>query len=77
MRNFITNFRKVLGIHKQFAGNRVNEKGSEPKELDRSFLGLQTFQEENRNCLFPTERPPYDDSKLCEENFGHLHKNGG
>ena len=28
MRNFITNFRKILGIYKQFAGNRVNEKGN-------------------------------------------------
>ncbi len=28
-------------------------------------------------CFFPTERPSYDDSKLCEENFGRLHKNGG
>ena len=28
MRNFITNFRKILGICKQFAGNRVNEKGN-------------------------------------------------
>ena len=27
MRNFITNFRKILGICKQFAGNQVNEKG--------------------------------------------------
>ena len=28
MRNFITNFRKTLGICKQFAGNQVNEKGN-------------------------------------------------
>lgn len=28
MRNFITNFRKILGICKQFAGNQVNEKGN-------------------------------------------------
>ena len=28
MRNFITNFRKILEICKQFAGNHVNEKGN-------------------------------------------------
>ena len=28
MRNFITNFRKTLGICKQFAGNQANEKGN-------------------------------------------------
>lgn len=27
MRNFITNFRKILEIYKQFAGNQLNEKG--------------------------------------------------
>ena len=26
MRNFVTNFRKILEICKQFAGNQVNEK---------------------------------------------------
>ena len=31
MRNFIANFRKILEICKQFAGNQVNEKGNVPR----------------------------------------------
>ena len=30
MRNFITNFVRILGICKDFAGNRVNELGNIP-----------------------------------------------
>ena len=31
MRNFITNFVRILGICKDFAGNRVNELGNIPR----------------------------------------------
>ena len=31
MRNFITNFVRILGICKDFAGNRVNELGNVPR----------------------------------------------
>ncbi len=37
MRNFITYFVRILGICKDFAGNRVNELGNVPKNWKRNF----------------------------------------
>ena len=33
MRNFIANFVRILGICKEFAGNRVNEHGNVPRDV--------------------------------------------
>ncbi len=49
MRNFITNFVRILGICKDFAGNRVNELGNVPRcgvvpkfsDLEVIALGIQ------------------------------------
>ena len=48
MHNFITNFRKNLGICKQFAGSRVNEKGSVARygvihAYDMTVANVQTY----------------------------------
>lgn len=62
MRNFITNFRKILGICKQFAGNRVNEKGNVarcgvvPTFSDLEVIALsitaEAFSIDSENYLF-------------------------
>ena len=62
MRNFITNFRKILGICNQFAGNQVNEKGNVarcgvvPTFSDLEVIALsitaEAFSIDSENYLF-------------------------
>ena len=62
MRNFITNFVRILGICKDFAGNRVNEHGNVPRcgvvpkfsDLEVIALGItaESFGFDSENLLF-------------------------
>ena len=62
MRNLITNFRKILGICKQFAGDQVNEKGNVarcgfvPTFSDLEVIALsitaEAFSIDSENYLF-------------------------
>ena len=62
MRNFITNFVRILGICKDFAGNRVNELGNiprcgvVPKFSDLEVIALsitaEAFHIDSENYLF-------------------------
>ena len=62
MRNFITNFVRILGICKDFAGNRVNELGNVPRcgvvpkfsDLEVIALGItaEAFHMDSENYLF-------------------------
>lgn len=62
MRNFITNFVRILGICKDFAGNRVNELGNVPRcgvvpkfsDLEVIALGItaEAFGFDSENLLF-------------------------
>ncbi len=62
MRNFVTNFRKILEICKQFAGNRVNEKGNVPRrgvvptfsdlEVVALSITAEAFSIDSENNLF-------------------------
>lgn len=62
MRNFITNFVRILGICKDFAGNRVNELGNIPRcgvvpkfsDLEVIALGItaEAFGFDSENFLF-------------------------
>ena len=62
MRNFIANFVRILGICKEFAGNRVNEHGNVPRcgvvpkfsDLEVIALGItaEAFGFDSVNLLF-------------------------
>lgn len=62
MHNFVTKFRKILGICKQFAGNLVNEKGNVPRcgvvpifsdiEVIALSFTAEAFSIDSENCLF-------------------------
>lgn len=62
MRNFMTNFVRILGICKEFAGNRVNELGNVPRcgvvpkfsDLEVVALGItaEAFGFDSENLLF-------------------------
>lgn len=62
MRNFIANFVRMLGICKEFAGNRVNELGNVPRcgvvpkfsDLEVIALGItaEAFRFDSENHLF-------------------------
>lgn len=62
MRNFITNFVRILGTCKDFAGNRVNELGNVPRcgvvpkfsDLEVIALGItaEAFHIDSENYLF-------------------------
>ena len=62
MRNFIANFVRILGICKDFAGNRVNELGNIPRcgvvpkfsDLEVIALGItaEAFGFDSENLLF-------------------------
>ena len=62
MRNFIANFVRILGICKEFAGNRVNEHGNVPRggvvpkfsDLEVIALGItaEAFGFDSENLLF-------------------------
>ena len=62
MRNFVTNFRKILEICKQFAGNQVNEKGNVPRrgvvptfsdlEVVALSITAEAFSIDSENYLF-------------------------
>ena len=62
MRNFVTNFRKILEICKQFAGNQVNEKGNVPRrgvvptfsdlEVVALSITVEAFSIDSENFLF-------------------------
>lgn len=62
MRNFIANFVRILGICKDFAGNRVNELGNVPRcgvvpkfsDLEVIALGItaEAFHIDSENYLF-------------------------
>ena len=62
MRNFIANFVRILGICKDFAGNRVNELGNVPRcgvvpkfsDLEVVALGItaEAFGFDSENLLF-------------------------
>ncbi len=62
MRNFIANFVRILGICKDFAGNRVNELGNVPRcgvvpkfsDLEVIALGFtaEAFHFDSENYLF-------------------------
>ena len=60
--NFVTNFRKILEICKQFAGNQVNEKGNVPRrgvvptfsdlEVVALSITAEAFSIDSENYLF-------------------------
>ena len=62
MHNFIAKFRKILGIYKKFAGNRVTEAGNVPRRgvipkfSDLEVIALsataEAFGFDSENCLF-------------------------
>ena len=62
MHNFIAKFRKILGIYKVFAGNRVTEAGNVPRRgvipkfSDLEVIALsataEAFGFDSENCLF-------------------------
>lgn len=62
MHNFVTKFRKILEICKQFAGNLVNEKGNVPRcgvvpifsdiEVIALSFTAEAFSIDSENCLF-------------------------
>ena len=62
MRNFIANFVRILGICKDFAGNRINELGNVPKcggvpkfsDIEVIALGItaEAFGFDSENLLF-------------------------
>ena len=62
MRNFVTKFRKILEICKQFAGNQVNEKGNVPRrgvvptfsdlEVVALSITAEAFSIDSENYLF-------------------------
>ena len=76
MRNFITNFVRILGICKDFAGNRVNELGNVPRcgvvpkfsDLEVIALGItaEAFGFDSENLLF------YRLHHECKEDFPNL-----
>ena len=76
MRNFITNFVRILGICKDFAGNRVNELGDVPRcgvvpkfsDLEVIALGItaEAFGFDSENLLF------YRLHHECKEDFPNL-----
>ena len=76
MRNFITNFVRILGICKDFAGNRVNELGDVPRcgvvpkfsDLKVIALGItaEAFGFDSENLLF------YRLHHECKEDFPNL-----
>lgn len=67
MRNFIANFVRILGICKDFAGNRVNEHGNVPRcgvvpkfsDLEVIALGItaESFGFDSENIVLPNFRP--------------------
>ena len=67
MRNFIANFVRILGICKDFAGNRVNELGNIPRcgvvpkfsDLEVIALGItaEAFGFDSENLLLPLTDP--------------------
>ena len=76
MRNFIANFVRILGICKDFAGNRVNELGNVPRcgvvpkfsDLEVIALGItaEAFGFDSENLLF------YRLHHECKEDFPNL-----
>lgn len=76
MRNFITNFVRILGICKDFAGNRVNELGNiprcgvVPKFSDLEVIALsitaEAFHIDSENYLF------YRLSHECKDDLPNL-----
>lgn len=76
MRNFITNFVRILGICKDFAGNRVNEFGNAPRcgvvpkfsDLEVIALGItaEAFGFDSENFLFHRLR------NECKDDLPHL-----
>ena len=62
MHNFITNFRKILDICKEFAGNQVNDKGNVPRrgviptfsdlEVVALSIAAEAFSIDSENYLF-------------------------
>ncbi len=76
MRNFILNFVRILGICKDFAGNRVNELGNVPRcgvvpkfsDFEVIALGItaEAFGFDSENFLFHRLH------KECKEDLPHL-----
>lgn len=76
MRNFIANFVRILGICKDFAGNRVNELGNVPRcgvvpkfsDLEVIALGItaEAFGFDSENLLFHRLH------NECKEDFPNL-----
>jgi len=76
MRNFIVNFERILGICKNFAGNRVNELGNVPRcgvvpkfsDLEVIALGItaEAFGFDSENLLFHRLH------KECKKDLPHL-----
>ena len=76
MRNFITNFVRILGICKDFAKNRVNELGNVPRygvvpkfsDLEAVVLGItaETFGFGSENLLFHRQH------NECKEDLPNL-----
>ncbi len=76
MRNFIANFVRILGICKDFAGNRVNELGNAPRcgvvpkfsDLEVIALGItaEAFHFDSENYLF------HRLESECKEDFPNL-----
>ena len=76
MRNFMANFVRILGICKEFAGNRVNEHGNVPgcgvvpkfSDLEVIALGItaETFGFDSENLLFHRLQ------HKCKENLPNL-----
>lgn len=78
MHNFIANFARILGICKEFAGNRVNNLGNVPRrgvvpkfsDLEVIALGItaEAFHIDSENYLF------YRLHKECKDALPHLHQ---
>ena len=76
MRNFIANFVRILGICKDFAGNRVNEQGNVPRcgvvprfsdlEVIAPGITAESFGFDSENLLF------YRLHHECEEDLPNL-----
>lgn len=76
MHNFIANFARILGICKEFAGNRVNNLGNVPRrgvvpkfsDLEVIALGItaEAFHIDSENYLF------YRLHKECKDALPHL-----
>lgn len=62
MHNFITKFKTILEICKQYAGNQVNERGNVPRrgvipifsdlEVVALSITAEAFSIDSENCLF-------------------------